>query len=75
MMKQTALRRVRISTNGVTQHASFVFPFFDRHLDVRFLLLITDEGHFVFPDKLNLETQSDLLHSGILLEERPRRVY
>ena len=63
-MKQTTLRRVRISTNGVTQHTSFVFPFFDRHLYVRFLLVITDAGHFVFQDKLSRAKRGLLVNHG-----------
>jgi hypothetical protein len=52
MIKQTALRRIRIGTRGATQHASFVFPFFDGALHVRLVLASTSAGHVVLQDKL-----------------------
>ena len=64
MIKQTTLRRVRISTNGVTQPASFVFPFFDRYFYVKILLMITEAGPFVLQDKLSWAKRGLLVSQG-----------
>ena len=47
MPKQTTLRNVRILMRDAVWNASFVFPFFDKGLRVRFVLIIADRGSFI----------------------------
>ena len=64
MIKQTTLKRIRISTNRVTQRTSFVFPFFDRYLYISFFLVVTDAGPYVFQDKLSWAKRGLLVNQG-----------
>lgn len=64
MIKQTALRRLRIETNGVPWKVSFVFPFFDAALRVAFVMVIADTGHFAFRDRLRLVRRGLLVGLG-----------
>lgn len=64
MIKQTVMRRLRIDTDGVMQRTSFVFPFFDRYLQVRFFLVVPSVGHVVLLDNLNWEKRGLLVNLG-----------
>ena len=67
MPKQTSLRGVRIRLEDVEKNASFVFPFFDRMLHVRFLLMIINEEHFLLHE-------TPLKESRVLIVSRRRLV-
>jgi len=68
MPKQTSLRGVRIRLEDVEENASFVFPFFDRLLDVRFLLIIINEEHFLLHE-------TPLKEGRVLIVSRRRLVH
>ena len=73
MLKQTSLRRVRVRiirtpgrlhsqhvlvrSDEVVQDASFIFPFFDGLLAVRFLLIIMQGKHFLLHDSPHHESR------------------
>ncbi len=47
MPRQTALRHLRIGIRSEQWDASYVFPFYDAGLRVRFVVLIREVGHFI----------------------------
>ncbi len=65
MARQTALRKVRIHANEGRWNASFVFPFFDRGLRVRFTLVIADDRHLVFHERLKWAGQGRLAQRAL----------
>ena len=67
MPKQTSLRGIRIRLENVETDASFVFPFFDTLFNVRFLLIVTNEEHFLLHE-MPLKEGGVLIASGRRME-------
>ena len=73
MVKQTSLRNISIRTRGKKDHNLFVFPFFDRQLYVRFLLLVAENGYFLLQDRIARSKKGLLINQGFATK-RPQEL-